>query len=273
MIIFLSHPHANHLYMNEYPWPMIYVNVFSAIPLSRTITSNSALLGKAQEEHRQQFRKLRRYLAYFQARTKTPKTLRIPKLRGLFEHSQIATSINLIYRWFQSKHGSTIHGDGSSCCTYGQQRDIAQQRFKVPPYRHIKILKFAFWKIIGKTCMNTLNVRSQFFYVLPVGPRWIQFWANVSRISWNVPMSWTARDDPSRKCLCCSCSPNPCSGNCASHASKDVWDAGIKIGRFCYKHLVFSKHNIIVICPLPLKINMTLTCLWRLWLKVLTDVI
>eukprot|EP00435_Cladocopium_sp_Y103_P075456 s3_g58.t1 len=31
-----------------------------------TITSNSALLGKAQEEHRQQFRKLRRYLAYFQ---------------------------------------------------------------------------------------------------------------------------------------------------------------------------------------------------------------
>lgn len=31
-----------------------------------TITSNSALLGKAQEEHREQFRKLRRYLTYFQ---------------------------------------------------------------------------------------------------------------------------------------------------------------------------------------------------------------
>lgn len=75
-------------------------------------------------------------------------------------------------------------------------------------------------------------------------PRWIQFWANVSRISWNVPMSWTARDDPSQKCLCCSCSPNPCSGNCASHALKDVWDAGIKICRFattCF----FSN-----ICPL-----------------------
>ena len=35
---------------------------------TRTITSNSALLGKAQEEHRQQFRKLRRYLTYFQVR-------------------------------------------------------------------------------------------------------------------------------------------------------------------------------------------------------------
>ena len=33
---------------------------------TRTITSNSALLGKAQEEHRRQFRKLRRYLTYFQ---------------------------------------------------------------------------------------------------------------------------------------------------------------------------------------------------------------
>lgn len=34
-------------------------------------------------------------------------------------------------------------GDGAWCCTYGgQQRDIARQRFKVPPYRHIKILKY-----------------------------------------------------------------------------------------------------------------------------------
>ena len=102
--------------MNELPMTHdIYVNyVFSAIPLCRTITSNSALLGKAQEEHRQQFRKLRRYLAYFQARPKTPKSLRIPKLRGLFEHSQIA--INLIslisvktrkhdsWRWFFVLH-------------------------------------------------------------------------------------------------------------------------------------------------------------------------
>lgn len=62
-------------------------------------------------------------------------------------------------------------------------------------------------------------------------PRWIQSWANVSHISWNVPMS-CARDDRSQKCLCCSCSPNLCSGNCASHALKDVWDAGIKICRF-----------------------------------------
>ena len=97
-------------------------------------------------------------------------------------------------------------------------------------------------------------------------PRWIQFWANASHISWNVPMSWTARDDPSPKCLCCSCSPNPCSANCASRALKDVWDAGIKICRFattCF----FSN-----VCPLPLKINVTVTCLWRLWLmtKVLT---
>ena len=91
-------------------------------------------------------------------------------------------------------------------------------------------------------------------------PRWIQFWANVSRISWNVPMSWTARDDPSPKCLYCSCSPNPCSGNCASHALKDVWDAGIKICRFATTCFFQS------ICPLPLKINVTLTCLWRLWL-------
>lgn len=76
MIVFLSHPHVNHLWMNTHdPW--FYVNVFFVIPLCRTITSNSALLGKAQEEHRQQFRKLRRYLAYFQARPKTPKTLRV----------------------------------------------------------------------------------------------------------------------------------------------------------------------------------------------------
>ena len=120
-------------------------------------------------------------------------------------------------------------------------------------------------------CRCCQSYRSSTFaqiIVLPMGhPRWIQFWANVSRISWNVPMSWTARDDQSQKCLCCSCSPNPFSGNCASHALKDVWDAGIKICRDSFA--VFSN-----ICPLPLKINMTLTWSWRLWLmtKVLTDV-
>lgn len=152
MIVFLSHPHVNHLWMNTHdPW--FYVNVFFVIPLCRTITSNSALLGKAQEEHRQQFRKLRRYLAYFQARPKTPKTLHIPKLRGLFEHPQIL-QINLIMlisvkTW---KHVSprwlimnVLRAWRWCLVLHIWWAATWQSTTEVQSiYRHIKILKFAF---------------------------------------------------------------------------------------------------------------------------------